>query len=157
KWIHKKCSGIRSGLESVVGFQCTNYSQGLVAGSLSDKLCPIKLNGDTLEGVGKFCYLGDMIGLGVGAEDASSTRVKCAWGKFRELSPILTVRRASLKLKREVYRTCVQSVMVGGSETWAMKAEDMQRLERTDRTMIRWMCGVGLSDRKASAELLSRL
>ena len=64
---------------------------------------------------------------------------------------------ASLKLKGKVYRTCVQSVMVYGSETWAIKAEDMQRLERTERMMIRWMCGVRLSDRKASAELLSRL
>src|SRR5208282_5711847 len=35
KWINKKCSGIRSRLESVVGFQCTNCSQGLVAESLS--------------------------------------------------------------------------------------------------------------------------
>ena len=74
----------------------------------------------------KFCYLGDMIGSGGGAEDASSMRVKCAWGKFRELSPILTARRASLKLKGKVYRRCVQSgVLVYGSETWAMKAEDM--------------------------------
>src|SRR5208282_4890964 len=38
-----------------------------------------------------------------------------------------------------------------------MKAEDMQRLERTERMMIRWMRGVRLSDKKASAELLSRL
>ena len=38
-----------------------------------------------------------------------------------------------------------------------MKAEDMQRLERTERMMIRWMCGVRLSDKNASAELLSRL
>ena len=79
--------------------------------------------------VDKFCYLGDMISSGGGAEDASSMRVKCAWGKFRELSPILTARRASLKLNGKFYRTCVQSVMVYGSETWEMKAEDMQRLE----------------------------
>ena len=104
-------------METVVDFQCTNCSQGLVAGSLSDKLCPIKLNGDTLECVDKFCYLGDMIGSGGGAEEASSMRVKCAWGKFMELSPILTARKASLKLKGKVYRTCVQSVMVYGSET----------------------------------------
>ena len=37
-----------------------------------------------------------------------------------------------------------------------MKAEDMQRLERAERMMIRWMCGVRVSDKKASAELLSR-
>jgi hypothetical protein len=98
-----------------------------------------------------------MIGSGGSAEDASSMRVKCAWGKFRELLPILTARRASLNLKGKVYLTCVQSVMVYGSEMWAMKAEDMQRVERTERMMIRWMCGVRLSDKKASAELLSRL
>ena len=65
----------------------------------------------------KFCYLGDMIGSEGGAEEASRMRVKCAWGKFRELTPILTARRAEAKLKGKVYRTCVQSVLVYGSET----------------------------------------
>ena len=51
----QKCSGIRSGLETVVGFQCTNCSQGLVAETLSQKLYPIKLNGDSLECVDNFC------------------------------------------------------------------------------------------------------
>ena len=44
-----------------------------------------------------------------------------------------------------------------GSKTWAMKAEDMQRQERTERMMIRWICSVKLSDKKANVELLSRL
>ena len=44
KWIDKKCSGIRSRLETVVGFQCTNCSQGLVVETISQKLCLIKLN-----------------------------------------------------------------------------------------------------------------
>ena len=33
----------------------------------------------------------------------------------------------------------------------------MQRLERTERMMIRWMCGVKPSDRKSNVELSSRL
>ena len=33
----------------------------------------------------------------------------------------------------------------------------MQSLERNRRMMIRWICGVKLSDKKANAELLSRL
>ena len=104
-------------METVVGFQCTNCSQGLVAETLSQNLCPIKLNGVALECVDKFCYLGDMIGSGGGAEDAPSMKVKCTWGKFRQLSPIFMARRTLLKLKGNVYRTCVQSVMVYGSET----------------------------------------
>jgi len=57
--------------------------------------------------VNKYCYPGDIISSGGGAEDASSMRVECAWGKFRELSPILTARRTSLKMKGKVYRTSV--------------------------------------------------
>ena len=92
-----------------------------------------------------------------GAEEASRARIRCVWAKFRELAPILTSRGASLKMKGKIYKTCVRSVMVYGSETWAMRVEDMHRLERTERMMIRWMCGVTLKERKCSEELLDRL
>ena len=98
-----------------------------------------------------------MIGAGGGAEEASRARVRCAWGKFNELLPILTTRGASLKLKGKIYRTCVQIVLMYGSETWPMKVEDMQRLERTERAMVRWMCGVSLKEKVRSVELLERL
>ena len=88
--------------------------------------------------------IGDMIGAGGGAGEAATARVRCAWSKFRELAPVLTSRGASLKVKGKVYSTCVQRVLVYGSETWPMKAEDMKRLERTERMMVRWMCGVRL-------------
>jgi len=38
---------------------------------------------DKLECVYTFCYFGDFIGEGVGAEEASRARVRCAWAKFR--------------------------------------------------------------------------
>ena len=44
-----------------------------------------------------------------------------------------------------------------GSETWPVKVEDVQRLERTERMMVRWMCGVRLKNRTSSEELNSRL
>ncbi len=46
---------------------------------------------------------------------------------------------------------------VCGSETWPMKIEDMQRLERAERMMVRWMCGVTLKNRISSKEVYSRL
>ena len=36
-------------------------------------------NNNKMEVVGKFCYLGDVIGKGGGAEESSIDRVKCAW------------------------------------------------------------------------------
>ena len=53
----------------------------------------------------------------------------------------------------KVYRACVQSVLVYGSETWPVKVEDMQHLERTERMMVSWMCGVSLKSRMSSKKL----
>src|SRR5664279_901543 len=85
-----------------------------------------------------------MIGAGGGAEDASMVRTRCAWAKFRELAPILTSRGASLAVKGKIYKAYVQRVLMYGSETWPIKVEDMQRLRRTEKMMVRGMCGVTL-------------
>jgi hypothetical protein len=60
-------------------------------------------------------------------------------------------------VKGKVYKACVQRVLVYGSETWAVRVEDMQRLERTERMMVRWMCGVSLKNKVPSVELNRRL
>jgi len=50
---------------------------------------------------------------------------------------------------------CVQSVMKFGSMIWPMKMEDIQRLQRAERMMVRWMCGVMSRSRVTSEELRS--
>ena len=155
QWVHRRCSGLSGSLNIVVGFECRKCVDGGGREEVREEM-EIDCEGK-VECVGKFCYLGDMIGCGGGAEEASRARVRCAWSKFRELCPILTARGASLKVKGKLYSMYVQCVMMYGSETWAMKVEDMQRLERTEKMMIRWMCGVTLKDRKTTEELRQRL
>ena len=113
--------------------------------------------GVKVECVSKFCYLGDTLGSGGGVVEAARARVRCAWAKFKELSPILTVRGASYRIKGRIYSACVQSVLIYGTETWALKADDLRSLERTERMMVRWMCGVSLKDRKRSEDLCNLL
>ena len=92
-----------------------------------------------------------------GVVEAARARVRCAWAKFKELSPILTVRGASYRIKGRIYSACVQSVLIYGTETWAMKADDLRSLERTERMMVRWMCGVSLKDKRCSEDLCNLL
>jgi len=40
-----------------------------------------------------------------------------------------------------------------GSESWSMKVEHELKLNRTEMSMIRWMCEVKLNERKKSEEL----
>ena len=45
-----------------------------------------------------------------------------------------------------VFDACVRSAMLHGSKTWAPNANDLQRLRRNDRSVIRWICGAKLRD-----------
>ena len=40
-----------------------------------------------------------------------------------------------------------------GSETWPMKVKHELKLNHTEISVIRWMCGVKLNERKKSEEL----
>ena len=44
-----------------------------------------------------------------------------------------------------------------GIKTWPMNSEDLQRLGRTERMMVGWMCGVSLKIRIPSNELNERM
>ena len=158
KWVHKKCSGVKEKLrEGLVGYKCPICS-GQVQRRFDDGVKEVELSGSgKLECVNKFCYLGDVIGSGGGASDASRNRVRCAWGKFNQLQPMLARRGASLRIKGKIYAACVQSVLVYGSETWPMRVEEVRRMERTERAMVRRMCGVTLSNRIKSEEVNKRL
>src|SRR3989441_12481350 len=139
KCIHKRCSMVVGSLVKVakVGdFKCRNCSGRGV--KVADGVRQVVLGAMVeLEVVDKFCYLGDVIGKGGGAKEASRARVRCAWGKFRDLRRLLTARGASLRVKGKIYRACVQRVLVYSSETWPMKVVDMQRLVRTESNTVR--------------------
>src|SRR2546425_48053 len=152
KRIHRGCSGVVGSLGKIGNFMCRNCTTGGV--KVVDEVKQFVLgNNDRMEVVEKFCYLGDVIGKGDGAEESSVARVRCAWGKFMDLKMLLTARSASLRVEGKIYKACVQRMLVYGSETWAMKKADLQRLLRTENKMVRWMSGVTLKDRRTCEEL----
>ena len=69
----------------------------------------------------------------------------------------MKARGASYLIKGRIYRACVQSVLTYGTETWAMKIANLQSLERAERMMVRWQCGVSSKDRKRSVDLYTLL
>ena len=153
QWVHARCSGVRGKLSKVNDFICGScLNQTTIQ---SDTVEKITIGDSSYEIVSQFCYLGDMISAGGGAEASSVTRTRCAWKKFRELLPLLTSRALSLKKKGSLYNACVRSGQYR-SETWPVKEEDLARLHRTDMSMLRWMAHVTVKDRKSATELLGK-
>ena len=102
---------------------------------------------DGVETVSKFSYLGGRLNATGGCETAVTARTRIGWAKFRECNEILKGRRFSLKMKGKVCKSCVRSAMLYGSEAWCFREKEMAILRRTERAMVRAMCGVKLSDR----------
>ena len=69
----------------------------------------VNINDEELQVFDTFCYLGDMLSGGGGCESTINPRAWTAWGKFRELLPILTCKSLSLKTRGMVYTMYVRA------------------------------------------------
>ena len=96
------------------------------------------------------------VSVGGGCEAAATARTRCGWVTLRECGELL-YGRLSLKLKWAVYKSNVRPAILFGSEAWFLKESEMGKLQRTERSMVRALCGVQLKDRKRSMDFMFML
>ena len=156
-WVHKKCSGLKR-LKKDPDYRCTRC-QGTARPLDGSPQKEVQVGPDKLEVVAPFCYLGDMLSAAGGCELSTTTRVKTAWKKFKDLLPVLSSRHLSFKTCGRVYSSCMRSTVLHASETWPLTKSTLQHLQRNDRAMIRQVCNVRPQDivTTRSNELLVRL
>ena len=106
----------------------------------------VQVGPDKLEVVAFFCYQGDMLSAAGGCELSTTTHVKTAWKKFKELLPVLSFRHLSFKKCGHMYSSYVRNAMLHANETWPLTKPKLQSLQRNDRAMKRQLCNVKLQD-----------
>ena len=157
-WVHKKCSGLKR-LKKDPDYRCTRC-QGTACPLDGRSQKEVQVGPDKLEVVASFCYLGDMLSAAGGCELSTTTCVKTAWKKFKDLLPVHSSCHLSFKTRGHVYSSCVWSAMLHASETWPLTKPNLQCLQRNDRAMIRQICNVKPQDivvTTRSNDLLMRL
>ena len=155
-WTHKKCSMVKNRLHPDPDFRCQRCL-GTAPPIEKRVVNSVLVSNEPVVVFDNFCYLGDIVTPGGGCAEATVNRSRIAWGKFRELLPLLTSRALSLSTRGKVFVTYVRSAMLYGSECWAMKVEDLNRLQRNERSMLRWILNFRLKDRISSDELYLKL
>ena len=156
-WVHKKCSGVTGSLKSNPDYCCSRCKGTArpIDGRPHNEW--LLMQDKKLDVVDSFCYLGDTIGAGGGCDLSVITRIRSAWGKFQELLPILTSHALSYITRGQIYSTYIRTVLLYASECWAPNVNDLLKLQRNDRAMIRWTCNVRLKDHISSDSLLRKL
>ena len=86
-----------------------------------------------------------------------TARLRIGWVRFRECGEWLLGNRFPLKMKGKVYHCCVRSAILYGSETWCLKENEKAILRRTERAMVRAMCGQKVVDRETTKKQMDML
>ena len=103
-WVHKNCSGLKR-LKNDPDYRCTQC-QGTAHPLDGRPQKEVQVGPDKLEVVVSFCYLGDILSAAGGCELSTTTRVKTARKKFKDLLPVLSSRHLSFKTR--VQLLCVE-------------------------------------------------
>jgi hypothetical protein len=127
-------------------------------GVLGDVWRPqLAVRGEPLAWVNKFKYLGSCFEstASLGADIARRTQL--AAHAFRQLErPVLRQACVSLSTRISVYICMVMSVLLYGSESWALSAAQLEHLEVFHRCRLRMILGVRMSQHMSNATLHAR-
>ena len=134
-WVHKWCSGIKTSLRNCEEFICKTCST--TTGVVDPFRTCITIKRDEFEIFSEFCYLGDVIGQAGGCTDAVNAHTGSAWKAFHQLLTILTNKGISIVNHGRVFKACVRSVLLYGSETWPLSAEDLSQIKHSTEDLRR--------------------
>jgi len=111
------------------------------------------LAGEPIEVVDKFIYLGSCISAGGLAGNEISLRIGKARAAFLQLRHLWHRRDVSLSVKGRVYSAAVRPILLYGSETWPLRADDVRKLSAFDHRCLRSIARVWWERRISNAEV----
>ena len=125
----------------------TVYLRFNVDRDLDDGNSDVNIQGENLERVNTFEYLGATLAENGDLDAEMTHRIQSGWKNWKRISGILCDRIISLRVKGKVYKTVVRPAMMYGAETWAVKKAHEKKLDVAEMRMLRWMSGVTKMDR----------
>ena len=113
--------------------------------------------GEVLEIVDRFTYLGSCISNDASVSDEINARITKARLALSNSRHLWRQKGVSLELKARVYNTTVRPVLLYGCETWLLRAEDLRRLEVFDHRCLRSIAGIGWHNRISNTQVRKRV
>jgi hypothetical protein len=111
----------------------------------------IGINNENIEVVDHYIYLGQTVAASKENQTAEiQRRIRLAWAAFGKLRWVLKNTKIQQYLKTRVFDQCILPVLTYGSQTWTLTKANMDKIEKTQRKMERFMLGIKLQDRKSN-------
>jgi len=115
----------------------------------------VKIDGERIEEVTSYVYLGQEISASHDIRPEINRRIRAGWKAFGSIRSILA-GKASRELRARLYNTVVLPAMTYGCETWTITKTEEQMLKVSQRAMERAMLRITIKD-KVKCEEIRRL
>ena len=117
----------------------------------------VKMQGDVLELVEDFKYLGSIVQAGGGSEKEAAKRIQAGWSAWRKITGGICDNKAADKVKRKIYKKMVIPLMLYGIEVMALTKRHEEKMEMAEMKMLRWSLGLKKPDRIRNEMVKERL
>ena len=116
----------------------------------------IHIENQEVEQVDKFKYLGSVVTDDGRSENEIKIRIAMAKEAFMRRRELLT-KRMKRSLKKRIVKTLIWTVLLYGSETWALGIKDIKKLEACEMWFWRKIEGISWKDHVQNEEVLRRV
>ena len=87
--------------------------------------------------VTSFKYIGSLFRSEGGSQAGVNNIICIGWMKWKEVSGVMCDRKMPVELKDKVFKTIIRPAMTYGSECWAVKKKDENKLNSAEMRMLR--------------------
>ena len=117
----------------------------------------INVDGNTLEQVEIFKYLGQTITSDGRSDTAIRQRIEIVRQTFLNMSDVLTARNIEIETRKRLARCYVLSTLLYASETWTLNADTCKKINSFEMWMYRKMLKISYTSHTTNEEVLKRI
>ena len=132
------------------GMEVSTEKSKVMVNSTSNTTAQIYMNGQELEVVDSFKYLGSTLTKDGRSSTEIKTRLALATSALSKLSKIMRSKDITLPTKLKLFRSLVLSILLYGCESWTLTAETTRRIQTFETKSFRRLLGISWSDRKTN-------
>ena len=118
--------------------------------------CNILMNGERLEEVEEFKYLGSVMSKYGGMDEEIRERVVKGRQAMGTLNAIMKNRRVSMEVKKGLRDSIVLPTLTYGSETWTWSETHQSKIRAVEMDYLRGACGVTRWERESNERIYNR-
>ncbi|CAH2097703.1 unnamed protein product [Euphydryas editha] len=133
-----------------VGLELNSSKTKLLTNSIPVNII---INGQKLEYVKEYVYLGQIISFNDQMSKELDKRIATGWKKYWTMKEIMKSKELGIRIKQKTFDTCILPCITYGCETWALTQSHRDKLTRCQRAMERSMLGLKLKDKVRSTDI----